>query len=88
MATFVSPYHALALEEFLRELGVLRGMRREQAEEIIGDLCGIVRCIVAEAMLDASEEFKVEAILAGYEVLDQQRSWIFENVRRQIASTQ
>ncbi len=86
--TTLTRYHALALEEFLRELGVLRGLRQDQVEEIVGDLCILVRCIVSEAVLDAMQEMQAQILLDGFDVLDQQRAWVFENVKRQMECTQ
>ncbi len=84
MSPYLTSAHALALEEFLRELGALRGLRREQTAEICGDLCGLVCCIVSEAVLAATEEMKRASVLDGFDLLDRQREWIFETLRRQL----
>ena len=88
MTSYLRRVDAPALEEFLRELGALRGMCANQTREVVADLCGLVACIVAEAVLQATEEMKEAVVVASFDVLDHQRAWIFETVRRQIASTQ
>ncbi len=88
MTSYLRRVDALALEEFLRELGALRGMGLNQTQEVVADLCGLVACIVAEAVLQATEEMKEAVVVAGFDVLDQQRAWIFESVRRQMECVQ
>ena len=88
MTTYLTAEGALALEEFLRELGALRGMGVNQTREVVADLCGLVACIVAESVLQATEEMKEAVVVASFDVLDHQRAWIFEQIGRQMACPQ
>lgn len=85
MTTFLTAEGALALEEFLRENGLLKGLRRGRARDICEDLAGLVHSLIALAVLQSEEELKTAAILAGYDALDAQKARIFENVRDQVA---
>jgi hypothetical protein len=85
MMTNLTTENALLLHLFLEESGLLKRLKRERAEAVLEDLCGLVGAIVAGAVHEATEELKIVAIQAGYDALDAQQSRFHENLRNQLA---
>ena len=88
MTNYVTTEGALALEEFLREQGFLKGLRHKRARAICADLCGLVNCLVAGAVLQATEQMRSALVLAGQEAIEQQRAGVFESLREQLGCQQ
>jgi hypothetical protein len=86
--TYLTAEGALALEEFLREQGFLKGLRRGRARAVCEDLAGLVNCLVAGAVLQATEQMRSAVVLAGQEAIERQRAGIFESLFEQLGCQQ
>lgn len=79
---------AMLLEDWLRDQGFLKGLRRKKVRAICADLANVIESLIALAVLQSEGELKTAAILAGYDALDAQKARIFESVREQVAFPQ